>query len=298
MRHANGVDSYGKYCGAVSQLTTVDIGACVQAYGSLIQSSELRRKNGRCRRGRAGPDRIRLEPCRQKVSGPVGATWPTAGAKTSKPLRRRPENRGYRCGLTPLPFSRNTPPAGIGDDTPVALYAGSQQGWLGHICSSVMNTFVMTDGTTLLPKEELATIIQYLATHEKSTGRRYCQAVPGAKRSDCQPHPRVDGQNRDRPICKCLTAPDFARKNATTPPVSQPRTEWRSGLTVFRRFFLWPGPGVIVTLYYNKTQKKICAVNPKEAGDDHESTGTDRRIARRICLENRTSYRRLLEEYP
>lgn len=164
VRFANKVDNYGKYCGTVSQMTSVDIASCVAAYSRLIQDKELRLKMGD-----AGRQRAQMEYDWSVIVRKYQELWQELAVIRGKDKEIAPVKEGQPpmpLRMDPFTLFREYPSGYIVDDSQIALQAGRIQGWLAHISSSVMNSFVGFNGNMLLTTDEQATIVEYLRSRQ------------------------------------------------------------------------------------------------------------------------------------
>lgn len=160
MRFASKADSYGKYCCSISQMTGVDIGACVVAYTKLMEDTELRYKMGS-----AGKERVRADYEWSIVVKKYQELWAELAERRIRDVENVPLQKGkpsMPLRLDPFRLFQEYPTGHITADSIVALAAGKMKGWSQFISSSVMNSYITTNSKILLSPEEQEIIVERL----------------------------------------------------------------------------------------------------------------------------------------
>lgn len=179
VRFANKVDSYGRYCGTVSQITSVDIGRCIMAYLKLVQDKELRYKMGN-----AGRKRAQAEFDWSNVVRKYQELWDELAERRIRDVENAPRKKGKApmpLRIDPFALFQEYPTGYITRDSLVTLQAGKIQGWIEHILSSGMNSYTVANMNLMLSKDEQAKIVEYLTMHEKSTIDQIAKLFPNKK---------------------------------------------------------------------------------------------------------------------
>jgi glycosyltransferase involved in cell wall biosynthesis len=164
VRFANRVDAYSRYCGNISQMTSIDIGACVAAYSKLIQNPELRQ-----RMGAAGRQRACAEYDWSVVVGKYLGLWRELAQRRIRDVETVPRKQGKPAmplRIDPFTLFQEYPTSQIANDSLIALQAGKARGWHENIAASVMNSFA---AKLLLTRDEQAIILEYLMKSEEAT---------------------------------------------------------------------------------------------------------------------------------
>jgi glycosyltransferase involved in cell wall biosynthesis len=179
VRFINKVDSYGRYCGAVSQMTCVDIGACIAAFSALVQNTDLRMKMGS-----AGRERARKVYDWSVVVERYQELWRELAMRRLRdretaPLKKRKPALPLR--IDPFTLFQEYPTDHIRGNTLITLQAGKYQGWVEHITSSGMNNYMTANGNLMLSKDEQKVLVEYLKKHESTTVAEIAKLFPNTK---------------------------------------------------------------------------------------------------------------------
>lgn len=164
LRFANKVDSYGRYCGTVSQMTSVDIGACVYAYVKLIEDQELRLRMGQAGRGRA-----LAEYDWSRVVTQYQGLWQELSQRRIRDEEIAPFKRGrdsMPLRMDPFRLFQEYPTDHIRGDSLVILQVGKVQVWKERVSSSFMNNFA---SSLLLSEKEQTILMEYLTQYKRAT---------------------------------------------------------------------------------------------------------------------------------
>ena len=176
IRFANNVDSYGRYCGSVSQMTSVDLDACVAAYVKLIQDKALRSKLGEAGRQRAVEQYDWRHVVRQYQE-----LWQELTLRRMRELETAPRSKGKQplpLRLDPFELFQEYPTDCINSGSLLALRPGNMRERLEQKCSSVMNSFA---ANLLLSQQEQVMVIEYLAKQGPVTVDEIIKLFPAAR---------------------------------------------------------------------------------------------------------------------
>lgn len=176
IRFANHVDNYGRYCGTVSQMTSVDIHGCIVAFTRLVEDQELRQ-----RMGNAGRQRALTEYDWSNVVRQYQELWKELEQRRLRDVETVPRRKGKPAmplRIDPFTLFQEYPSSHIKDDSTVVLLGGRNARWLSRITSSVMNSFVMNDNSLILSLAEQESVIGYLKNHKEATVLSITQLFP------------------------------------------------------------------------------------------------------------------------
>ena len=176
VRFANKVDSYGRYCGGVSQMTSVDLGACVTAYVNLIQDKHLRSKLGAAGRRRAAE-----QYDWRQIVGKYQELWQELAQRRMQDTENAPRQKGKHSiplRLDPFALFQEYPTGCINSESLLIPHNGNMQKSLEQISSSVMNSFA---AHLLLSKAEQVTVIEYLTQQGPVTVAEIIKLFPATR---------------------------------------------------------------------------------------------------------------------
>jgi glycosyltransferase involved in cell wall biosynthesis len=165
LRYANQVDSYGSYCGTVNQMTSVDIGACVEAFSALIKDKALRSKMGT-----AGRQRARYVYDWSVVVGMYQDLWTELAQRRMLERENAPLKKGkpsHPLRLDPFALFQEYPTGHITGKSVITLQGSKIPGWVEHVNSSVMNTYIR-DQRLLLTTDEQGKVLEHMQEREQT----------------------------------------------------------------------------------------------------------------------------------
>lgn len=177
LRHASGIDGYGRYCMATAQSIAVDIDAAAEAYLKLIEDGELRR-----RMGAAGAAHARERFDWKVVIGSYQRLWD----ELAELRRTAPESMPAEAGkpLHPLrddPFAlfAEYPTALVDGETEVGIAPGGSRQRLAELRRTPLAAIMPG---LLLPEPELWALAQRLAPGPRTVATLLAE-LPAEKRN-------------------------------------------------------------------------------------------------------------------